>query len=138
MDLKAVLDQVINSGAADEISKRTGIDVDQVGKVAEQGLPMLMKGKSEEKTAKKVAKKSGIDAGSVMQIITMLAPVVMMIMNNKKGGGLDFGAIGDVLGGGKSDSKSGNPWMDMANQMFDTNKNGTFIDDILGRFFGKK
>jgi hypothetical protein len=57
--------------------------------------------------------KTGLDAGSIGQLLTLLAPVVMGMIGKKSnassGGGFDLNDLGSILGREKADAQSRNP-----------------------------
>jgi hypothetical protein len=57
--------------------------------------------------------RTGLDAGSIGQLLTLLAPVVMGMIGKKSnaspGGGFDLNDLGSILGREKADARNRNP-----------------------------
>jgi hypothetical protein len=99
-----------------------------------------------------VSQKSGLGMGQVAQILMMLAPIVMGYLGQQKReqnvqadglGGLLGGILGGALGGQQAAAapSSGNPMMDMASSMLDSDRDGSALDDIASMafsYFNKK
>ena len=95
-------------------------------------------GNKQGQVAEQVSNQSGLGTGQVAQILMMLAPIVMSYLGQRKQqqnvgpDGLG-GLLGGLLGGGQSAAaapSSGNPMMDMASGMFDSDGDGSSLDDI--------
>jgi hypothetical protein len=109
-------------------------------------------GGSQGQVAQDVSQKSGLGMGQVAQILMMLAPIVMGYLGQQKRqqnvgadglGGLLGGILGGALGGGQAAAapSSGNPMMDMASSMLDSDRDGSALDDIASmafNYFNKK
>lgn len=91
-------------------------------------------GKSNNKAADNVAKKTGVDAATVMQVLSFIAPLVMAYMAQKR----TNGGIKDTV----KDTKDadGNPLIDLVGSVLGGgNKNsGGLLDSLLGSIFKKK
>ena len=94
-----------------------------------------------------LGKMSGLDAGSVGQILTMLAPLVMgMLGREKRSKGLDIGGLTDLLGGERRTAQQRAPQaFDMLGGLLDSDGDGQVMDDVakiggglLGGLFGRK
>jgi hypothetical protein len=88
---------------------------------------------------------SGLDAGSVGQILQMLAPLVMgMLGREKRSRGLDIGGLTDLLGGERRAAQQRAPQaVDLLGSLLDRDGDGSSMDDIakiggslLGGLFG--
>ena len=93
-------------------------------------------GANQGQVAQQVSEKSGLGMGQVAQILMMLAPIVMAYLGQQKqqqnvgADGLG-GLLGGLLGGGQAQPAStGNPMMDMASSMLDSDRDGSAMDDI--------
>ena len=88
-----------------------------------------------------ISKSSGLSTSQVTGLLAMLAPVLIgMLGKKKKEENISkdslpdlTGSLGKILGGG-----SGNGLMDMAKNILDKDQDGSFVDDLMGGFFGKK
>ena len=107
---------------------------------ANEGNRMLdhILGEKKVKVEDNIASNSGLGIGQVSGLMSMLAPILMGMLGNKKkeenvssGNISDLtGSLGGLLGGGGI--------MDIAKNMLDKDKDGSFIDDLMGGLFGKK
>lgn len=84
-----------------------------------------------------ISAKSGVDAGSVAQILKVAAPLLMGMLgsqakqqNVNSPSGLD-GLLGGLLGG--SSQKSNQSFLE---SILDANKDGSIIDDVAGMVLG--
>ena len=100
-------------------------------------------GNNQGQVAQEVSNKSGLGMGQVAQILMMLAPIVMSYLGQQKqqqnvgADGLG-GLLGGLLGGGQQAAaapSSGNPMMDMASSMLDSDRDGSAMDDIASMAF---
>ncbi len=94
-------------------------------------------GDSQGQVAQEVSNKSGLSLSQVAPILMMLAPIVMSYLGQQKqqqGVGADGlgGLLGGLLGGASQSApqSSGNPMMDMASSMLDSDRDGSAMDDI--------
>ena len=99
-------------------------------------------GGSQGQVVQQASNQSGLGAGQVAQILMMLAPIVMAYLGRQKqqqGVGPDGlgGLLGGLLGGQASAApqSSGNPMMDMASGMLDSDRDGSSMDDIASMAF---
>lgn len=94
-------------------------------------------GGSQGQVAEQASQRSGLPLGQVAQIIMMLAPIVMSYLGQQKqqqnvgADGLG-GLLGGLLGGQQAAAapSSGNPMLDMASSMLDSDRDGSAMDDI--------
>lgn len=99
-------------------------------------------GNSQGQVAQQVSQQTGLGMGQVAQILMMLAPIVMGYLGKEKqtqgvdAGGLG-GLLGGLMGGGQQQAaaSSGNPMMDMASKMLDSDGDGSALDDIASMAF---
>lgn len=99
-------------------------------------------GNNQGQVAEQVSNQSGLGVGQVAQILMMLAPIVMSYLGQQKqqqGVGADGlgGLLGGLLGGQQAAAapSSGNPMMDMASNMLDSDHDGSALDDIASMAF---
>ena len=99
-------------------------------------------GNSQSQVAQEVSEKSGLNMGQVAQILMFLAPIVMGYLGQQKqqqGVGADGlgGLLGGLLGGSQTQAaaSTGNPMMDMASRMLDSDGDGSALDDIASMAF---
>ena len=107
---------------------------------ADEGNRMLdhILGDRKVKVENNIASNSGLGIGQVSGLMSMLAPILIGMLGNKKkednvsrDGISDLtGSLGGLLGGGGI--------MDIAKKMLDKDGDGSFVDDLMGGFFGKK
>lgn len=88
-------------------------------------------GSSNDKASNHVAQKTGVDANTVMQVLSYIAPLVLAYLAQHRASG------GDVT---KSTDNSGNPLADIVTSVLggSNNKSGGIVGTILGALFGKK
>lgn len=100
-------------------------------------------GNNQGQVAQEVSNKSGLSISQVAPILMMLAPIVMSYLGQQKqqqnvgADGLG-GLLGGLLGGGQAQAapqSSGNPMMDMASNMLDSDRDGSAMDDIASMAF---
>lgn len=100
-------------------------------------------GQNQGQVTQQVSNQSGLNMGQVAQILMFLAPIVMGYLGRQKqqqGIGADGlgGLLGGLLGGGQQATaapSSGNPMMDMASSMLDSDRDGSALDDIASMAF---
>lgn len=79
-----------------------------------------------------VSKASGMDLGRVLQLLTMLAPIVMGALGkSRRQGEVDESSLPDLLGGATRQAASNSPLGDILSGMLDSNRDGSSLDDIL-------
>ncbi|MGV6846486.1 MAG: DUF937 domain-containing protein [Lutibacter sp.] len=88
--------------------------------------------------AQAIGSKSGIDAGSAMNLLKMAAPVIMGYLGKqtRNNNVTDSSGIGNLLGsmlGG-----SGQQHQSLVTQLLDADGDGSVIDDIIGMASGNK
>jgi hypothetical protein len=70
-------------------------------------------GNRQQEVATALSAKSGLDLGSIMQLLPLLAPIVMGMLGKKSnaspGGGFDLDDLGSILGHEQDDNRSRNP-----------------------------
>jgi hypothetical protein len=90
---------------------------------------------------------SGLDSGSVGQILAMLAPLVMgMLGREKRSRGLDLGGLTELLGSERRTAQQRAPQaVDLLGGLLDSDGDGQMMDDVakiggdlLGGLFGRK
>jgi hypothetical protein len=99
-------------------------------------------GNQQGQVAEQVSNQSGLGLGQVAQILMMLAPIVMGYLGQQKqqqGVGADGlgGLLGGLLGGQQQQAaaSTGNPMLDMASSMLDSDRDGSAVDDIASMAF---
>lgn len=135
-ELTAALDQHKDADVNDIPGFLNKVDTNDGAKIVEHVL-----GEENEQVQKNLAKKTGMDASQVSSILTMLAPLVMGYLGQqKKEQNLDANGVSGMLTNTLSQS-SDSGMMNMATQLLDADKDGSFIDDVgdmLGKLFKKK
>ncbi len=99
-------------------------------------------GNQQGQVAEQVSNQSGLGMGQVAQILMMLAPIIMGYLGQQKqqqGVGADGlgGLLGGLLGGQQQQAaaSTGNPMLDMASSMLDSDRDGSAVDDIASMAF---
>lgn len=88
-----------------------------------------------------LAQQTGLDAGSIGQLLLIAAPLVMGALGKtQQEQGLDAGGLASLLGQQQQAAQQSNPdLMGMLGNLLDMNNDGSALDDILrlaGNFFG--
>ena len=94
-------------------------------------------GGEQEQVARAVSAKSGLDLGTVMKLLPLLAPIVMGMLGKKSnaspGGGFSLDDLGSILGRETEDAKQSNPDLgDILGRL----GSGGGIGDVLGGLLG--
>jgi hypothetical protein len=88
-----------------------------------------------------LARKSGLDAGQISQILAMLAPLVMGALGRQKQtGGLDFGGLTDLLSGQRRRLEQDQGMGGLLGSLLDSDGDGDSVDDLAklgGGLLGK-
>lgn len=98
-------------------------------------------GGNQGQVVQQVSNNTGLNMGQVAQILMMLAPIVMGYLGQQKrqqnvgADGLG-GLLGGLLGGQQQAASTGNPTLDMASSMLDSDGDGSVMDDIASMAFG--
>lgn len=93
--------------------------------------------------AASLGKSTGLQSGQILQLLTMLAPLVMGALGKaKRQGPSGAGGLADILGGATRQVDQQAPdLMSSLGRMLDTDGDGSAIDDvakIAGAFFSKR
>jgi hypothetical protein len=135
-ELTAALDQHKDADVNDIPGFLNKVDTNDGAKIVKHVL-----GEENEQVQRNLAKKTGMDASQVSSILTMLAPLVMGYLGQqKKEQNLDANGVSGMLTNTLGQS-SNSEMMNMATQLLDADKDGSFIDDVgdmLGKLFKKK
>ncbi|HET7645045.1 MAG TPA: DUF937 domain-containing protein, partial [Candidatus Limnocylindria bacterium] len=94
-------------------------------------------GDQQEQVARAVSARSGLDLGTVMKLLPLLAPIVMGMLGKKSnaspGGGFSLDDLGSILGRETEDAKQSNPDLgDILGRL----GSGGGIGDVLGGLLG--
>lgn len=91
-------------------------------------------GGNAQAVAQNLGNQHGIDAGKIMQIITMAAPIIMGLLGRQKqGGSLDIASLAGMLMSGQ---QQGGGIGGMITNMLDKDKDGNAVDDVMGMIGG--
>ena len=105
-----------------------GIDVADGGKILSH-----MFGGKQEAVGQNIAQSSGLDLGSVMKLLPMLAPLLMgMLGKMHQSQGLSASGLSSLLAEESSQAKQSNPGLGGLMSMLDLNKDGNVMDDVKG------
>jgi hypothetical protein len=92
-------------------------------------------GSNQQRVEQNISQNSGVDTGSVAQIIKMAAPVLMGVLGSKKReSNVAQNGIGDLLGsvmGGANKDQS------LIEKLLDADGDGSIIDDVAGMVLGR-
>jgi hypothetical protein len=99
-------------------------------------------GRRKEDTASQIGQSSGMDSGSALKLMGMLAPIVMgMLGKTKKQGNLNADGLGGLLDGFmrknvQPTKPAAETNLGMAGRLLDRDGDGSAIDDIAGMIGG--
>ena len=106
------------------------------------GILWHLLGDKQDNAAKMIGQTSGLESGKVMNLMTMLAPVVMgMLGKTKQQNGLGVADIASLLMNTRNNQANQNPMMNISTQFMDRDGDGSMLDDVagmIGGFFKKK
>jgi len=92
-------------------------------------------GGNQDKVEQNISKTSGVDAGSVAQIIKMAAPILMSVLGSqKRKDNVGESGIGDLLGSVLG--KNTNHDQSLLTTLLDADGDGSVIDDVAGMVMG--
>jgi len=95
-------------------------------------------GGSKDNVANALAQKSGMDMGSVMQVLSVAAPIVLGYLGKEKRQQniSDQNGIGNLLGGLLGGGATANKQQSMIESLLDGNNDGSILDDVAGMVLG--
>jgi len=95
-------------------------------------------GGSKDNVANALAQKSGMDMGSVMQVLSVAAPIVLGYLGKEKRQQniSDQNGIGNLLGGLLGGGATANQQQSMIESLLDGNNDGSILDDVAGMVLG--
>ncbi len=121
----------------DNLGGLFGGGVDETVKQDGAGILGHILGGSEGNAVNALSKKSGLDAGAVMKILTVAAPILLGYLGKQKQNVNSNSGIGDLLGGLMGGGSSQQPQQQsMIESLLDGNNDGSVIDDIAGMVLG--
>ena len=92
-------------------------------------------GGKQQRVEQTISKTSGVDAGSVGQIIKMAAPILMSVLGSqKRKDNINQGGIGDLLGSVLG--SQGDHDQSFLETILDADGDGSIIDDVAGMVLG--
>jgi hypothetical protein len=121
----------------DNLGSLFGGGVDESVKEDGAGILSHILGSKQKGIEQVIGQKSGLDAGSVANILKVAAPLLMGVLGKQKkeqnisNSGDLTGLLGGLLGG--NDSKNEQSFLE---QMLDADGDGSVIDDVAGMFLG--
>lgn len=97
-------------------------------------------GSKQPVVAQGVAQKTGLSSDQVAQLLQIAAPLIMGLLGQQqRQKGLDTDSLSAFLGSQRRMDEQSNPdLIGMLNSMLDTNRSGSFLDEIFGRLFGRR
>ena len=122
--LENLMGMLMGGGAAEAANPRT---------VNGAGILGHIFGGKTEQAATAVSQQSGLDMGTVLQLMIQFAPMVMgMLGKVKRENNLDADGLSSVLANTTQQAAPQNPLMGFASQLLDKNNDGSIMDDIAG------
>jgi len=122
----------------DNLGGLFGGGVDQ--SVSQDGAGILghILGGSQEHVTTALAQKSGMDAGSVMKILSVAAPIIMGMIGkqSRQQNVTNQNGIGDLLGGLLGGGANAPKQQSMIESLLDGNGDGSILDDVAGMVLG--
>lgn len=102
------------------------------------GLLDVFFGGRSDAVAKTLGASTGMNSGSAMKLLAMLAPVVMgMMAKQKKQQGLDLGGLTKALAGEKNNIEARMPGgSDLLGSLLDSDGDGSITDDLAAKGLG--
>lgn len=97
-------------------------------------------GSKQPVVAQGVAQKTGLSSDQVAQLLQIAAPLIMGLLGQQqRQKGLDTDSLSAFLGSQRRMDEQSNPdLIGMLNSVLDTNRSGSFLDEIFGRLFGRR
>lgn len=134
-------------------SKHDGSILDSLGDVFNGGVNPEIKqdgagilnhvlGNSQENVANALSQKSGVDTGTVMNILQVAAPILLGYLgketrqNNVSEPSQLGGLLENVLGGDQQANSNNNDPQSLIESLLDGNNDGSVLDDIAGMILG--
>jgi hypothetical protein len=102
---------------------------------AQNGVGILghILGNRQDVAAQAVSQQSGLNIGSVMKLLPILAPIVMQVLGRAKSqSGLGVQDLPNVLGNSANQGAQQSGMMGMLGSILDRDGDGSMMDDILG------
>lgn len=95
-------------------------------------------GSNQTTAAQEISNRTGLNAGQAANLLITLAPIVMAYLGKeKRESNLNAGGISDLLTGKTKEMKSsGNPMIDLASKMLDSDGDGSVVDDLASMAAG--
>ncbi|PQJ81982.1 DUF937 domain-containing protein [Polaribacter glomeratus] len=135
--LQNALENKHDGSILDNLGSLFGGGVDESVKQDGAGILSHILGNKQKGVEQIIGQKSGLDAGSVANILKVAAPILMGVLakQKKEQNVTNSGDLTSLLGGllGGSSSKSEQNFLE---QMLDADGDGSIIDDVAGMFLG--
>lgn len=137
--LMGALDNKHDGSILDNLGGFFGGGVNEDAKQDGLGILGHVLGGSQDNVVGALSKKSGVDTNSVMQILTVIAPIVLGYLGKEKKqqqvsdqNGIG-GLLGGLLGGGSQEAPK---QQSLIESILDGDNDGSVIDDIAGMVLG--
>ncbi|WP_298479997.1 DUF937 domain-containing protein [uncultured Maribacter sp.] len=136
--LMSALSSKHDGGILDNLGGLFGGGVDQ--SVMDDGAGILghILGDKQPQVQNALSQKSGIDAGSVANILKVAAPLLMGVLGKqaKQQNVSDANGIGDVLGGLLGGGNNAGQQQSLIESFLDSDGDGSILDDVAGMVLG--
>ncbi|RKR12886.1 uncharacterized protein DUF937 [Maribacter vaceletii] len=136
--LMSALSSKHDGGILDNLGGLFGGGVDQ--SVMDDGAGILghILGNKQPQVQNALSQKSGIDAGSVANILKVAAPLLMGVLGKqaKQQNVTDANGIGDVLGGLLGGGSNAGQQQSLIESFLDSDGDGSILDDVAGMVLG--
>lgn len=97
------------------------------------GILWHLLGDKQQGATQMISKTSGLDSGKVLNLMTMLAPIVMGVLGKtKQQQGLNTGDLMSLLQNTRQNQESQNPMMGLVTRFLDSDGDGSIMDDVAG------
>ncbi|QTE23165.1 DUF937 domain-containing protein [Polaribacter cellanae] len=135
--LQKALETKHDGSILDNLGSLFGGGVDESVKKDGENILGHILGQKQQGVEKVISQKSGLDAGSVANILKVAAPILMGVLGKQKKeqNVSDSSGLGSLLGGmlGGNDTKNEQSFLE---KILDADGDGSVVDDVAGMFLG--
>lgn len=135
--LMGALNNKHNGSILDNLDGFFGGGVDEDQKMDGLGILSHVLGGSQDNVVGALSKKSGMDSGSVMKILQVIAPLALGYLGKQKSQRhVDSeSGLGDLLGGLMGGGKKQQKQQSLIESLLDGDNDGSILDDVAGMVF---